>query len=189
MDANQIEVAIRKLNTLATYSRDRIINDTFLKNEYATYLTRISWNNFLDVYRDLQMNCKELPTISEINTFYNRLLRSRNEEEKPQQYCPLCQGTGWALYFVEHDHSKYEMRAYCVCPAGKQYAYDFRKAEDPKMRKDLRVACISEVIDVDKLRAESQAKKNDTNTYKNAPKSLQERIKQLANQKRMDGVI
>ena len=153
MDGKQLDMAIKKLNTLATYSRDRIINDIFLKNEYVAYLAKMSWSDFDDVFRDLQQSCKELPAISEIKTFYNRLLRTRSEAEKPQG-CSLCGGTGWVPYKKTWNHNEYEIRAYCTCQAGQQYAYDFRTAEDPKMRRPKRVACIAEVFDVEKLKAE-----------------------------------
>ena len=159
MDKNQIDVAIRKLNTLATYSRDRIINDLFLKNEYVAYLTKMSWNDFNDVFRDLQQSCKELPKIAEIKTFYNRLLQTRQESKKSGD-CSLCGGLGWVEYTEIWNNTEYEQCARCICPAGQQYDYDFSKSEDPHMRWPKRVACIAEIFDIEKLKAERGAKMN-----------------------------
>lgn len=167
MDRNQVDVAIRKLNTLATtYSRDRIINDTFLKSEYASYLAKITWNDFTDIFRDLQLNSKDLPTIADLKAYYNRLLRTRHESKKSSD-CPLCGGLGWVEYTMIWNNTEYEQCAHCICPAGQQYAYDFRKSEDPHMRWNKRVACISEVFDIEKLKAERKSRNEQISQSEN----------------------
>lgn len=153
MEKSQIDMALRKLDVLANFARGRVINDIFVKNEYGNYLSAMTWDNFIDTYRDLQRTCKELPTIAEIDTAYKRVLKAKKGDVKPTG-CPLCDGSGWVMFTQIHNGEEYEMYAHCICAAGKQYAYDFRKAEDPRLRENKRVACISEIFDIAQLQAE-----------------------------------
>lgn len=159
MDRDQIDVAIKKLNALSSsYSKDRILNDAYLRSEYEGFLAKMTWEDFADVYRDLQRNFRDLPAIADINGVYNRILSSKHET-RMQQDCPLCNSSGWVSHKVVWNHNEYDRVARCICAAGEQYNYDFRKAEDPKMRSNKRVACIAEVFDIEKLKAERSAAK------------------------------
>ena len=101
----------------------------------------------------IKVNCKRMPSIAEITTFYNTELRNFNafqERELTQDYCAICDNKGFELIRKEIGGGSYQFIAHCTCSLGEKWKYDGQAKQNRK--NNYFVSSVNRYFEVEELK-------------------------------------
>jgi hypothetical protein len=137
------EVIVDRLKNGCTYHR---FDEPGVWSEYIRYLCRQNYS-LMDkaVDKALEDDCRNAPTISQLNRAYETLQKSRQSiEVRNEEYCPVCDDKGFVLmkeqagerFCVSGKPIEYEYVLYCpFCPLGMSQAYDGSQCKEKSLYK------------------------------------------------------